>query len=174
MPFQLPVSKTYIIFAYRKYIMRREHMLIIRFSRMEDIAAAVPVVEILANTYPHLRITFLSRPAAREMFANLAPNVSFMGADLKFEYHGVKGMNALYRRLTAKRFTAIADLHNVLRSEYLRLRFNLDRYKVAHLDKHKRRRLWLLSPLRKKQKARPTQQDYADVFAHLGYPVDLE
>jgi ADP-heptose:LPS heptosyltransferase len=48
-----------------------------------------------------------------------------MEADLKGEYKGVKGLNALYRRLIAKQFTAIADLHSVLRSSYLRMRFNL-------------------------------------------------
>ena len=73
----------------------------------------------------------LSRPFARPFFENLAPNVGFMEADLKGEYKGIKGLNALYRRLVAKKFTAIADLHSVLRSNYLRMRFNLGMYKVA-------------------------------------------
>jgi ADP-heptose:LPS heptosyltransferase len=83
----------------------------------------VPVVYSLANQYPQLRITVLSRPFAKSFFENLAPNVSFMGADVKGEYSGIKGLNALYRRLAAKQFTAIADFHQVLRSNYLRFTF---------------------------------------------------
>ena len=85
-----------------------------------------------------LRITVLSRGFARPFFEDLAPNIGFMEADLKREYRGIKGLNALYRRLTAKQFTAVADLHSVLRSEYLRMRFNMGRYRVAHIDKHRK------------------------------------
>ena len=105
---------------------------------MGDVAMMVPVVSSLAHQYPHLRITVLSRPFARTFFEGLAPNVGFMGADLKNEYRGLKGLNALYRRLVAKNFTAIADMHNILRSSYLRMRFNLGRYRVEHIDKHRR------------------------------------
>ena len=118
--------------------MKHDHILIIRFSALGDVAMTVPVVYSLAKQYPDVRITMLSRPFARPLFENLAPNVNFMEADLKVEYHGIKGMNALYRRLTAKQFTHIADLHSVLRSEYLRMRFNLGRYKVEHVNKNRK------------------------------------
>lgn len=156
--------------------MRTEHVLIIRFSALGDVAMAVPVVSSLAKEYPHVRFTMLSRPGMRPLFEGLAPNVSFMEADLKNEYHGVKGLNALYRRLTAKQFTAIADLHDVLRSEYLRLRFNMEMYKVAHIDKHRGGRRRLVASNEKKQLAQqPTVfQNYADVFARLGYPVQVK
>ena len=100
--------------------MKHEHILIIRFSALGDVAMTVPVVYSLARQYPHVRITVLSKAFARPFFENIAPNVGFMEADVKKEYHGVKGLNTLYRRLTAKKFTAIADLHNVIRSSYLR------------------------------------------------------
>ena len=118
---------------------------------MGDVAMAVPVVYSLAKQYPDLRITVLSRSFARAFFEDLAPNVDFMEADLKHEYHGVRGLNALYRRLTAKQFTKIADFHNVLRSEYLRMRFNMGRYRVEHLDKHRRDR-------RRRHRAGPDHQ----------------
>ena len=146
----------------------------IRFSAMGDVAMAVPVVYSLATQYPNLRITVLSRDFARPLFEDLAPNVSFMEADLKKEYHGVKGLNALYRRLTAKQFTKIADLHNVLRSEYLRLRFNIGHYRVEHIDKHRKRRRRLVALKHKVREQLPTSfENYAEVFAKLGYPVTL-
>lgn len=156
--------------------MKREHILVIRFSALGDVAMTVPVVWALANQYPDLRVTVLSRPSSRQFFEDLAPNVNFMAADIKGEYHGMKGLNALYRRLVAKQFTAVADLHNVLRSEYLRLRFNMGHYHVAHIDKHRKMRRQLVAPNKKKVfKQLPTSfQNYLDVFARLGYPIDTE
>ena len=146
-----------------------------RFSAMGDVAMLVPVVSSLARQYPDLRITVLSRPFARPFFDEMAPNVGFMEADLKGEYHGVTGLNALYRRLVAKNFTAIADMHNILRSSYLRMRFNLGRYRVEHIDKHRHERRELTSQKNRDLHQLPTSFDnYADVLARLGYPVSVE
>ena len=144
-----------------------------RFSALGDVAMMVPVVYSLAMTYPDVRITVLSRKFARAFFEDLAPNVYFMGADLNMEYRGVKGLNALYRRLMAKNFTAVADFHNVLRSDYLRLRFNLDRYRVAHINKDRAGRRKLTAKGKKclKQQDSPFKK-YADVLARLGYPIE--
>ena len=142
---------------------------------MGDVAMAVPVVYSLAKQYPQLRITVLSRKYARPFFDDLAPNVDFMEADLKGEYRGVKGLNALYRRLTAKQFTKIADLHNVLRSEYLRMRFCIGRYRVEHINKHRKQRRKLVSYKNKVLKQLPSPfENYAEVLAKLGYPVKVE
>ena len=142
---------------------------------MGDVAMTVPVVYSLAMQYPSLRITVLSRQFARPFFENLAPNVDFMEADLKGEYRGVTGLNALYRRLTAKKFTKIADLHNVLRSDYLRMRFNISRYRVEHISKNRSQRRALIAKKNKVLAPLPTSfERYAEVFAKLGYPVKLE
>ena len=155
--------------------MKTEHILVIRFSAMGDVAMTVPVIYSLARQYPHVRITVLSRPFARSFFEDLAPNVGFMEADIKGEYKGVTGLNALYRRLIAKQFTAIADLHSVLRSSYLRMRFNLANFKVAHIDKHRSgKRKLVASSGKKLQQLSSSFQNYADVFAQLGYPVKME
>ncbi len=154
--------------------MKTEHILIIRFSAIGDVAMTVPVVYSLATQYPNVRITVLSRPFARPFFEHLAPNVGFMEADIKNEYKGVKGLNALYRRLLAKQFTAIADLHSVLRSSYLRMRFNLANFKVAHIDKHRKGKRQLIASVGKKLVQQPSSfQNYADVFEELGYPINI-
>lgn len=155
--------------------MKTDHILVIRFSAMGDVAMVVPVVSTLAHQYPHVRVTVLSKPFARPLFEGLAPNVGFMEADIQNEYKGIGGLNALYRRLTAKNFTAIADLHNVLRSDYLRMRFNLDRFKVAHINKHRQERKQLTSMNNKKLHPLNTSfENYAQVFADLGYPLQLQ
>lgn len=133
----------------------------------------VPVVYNVAMKYPDVRITVLSRPYARTLFENLAPNVNFMEADIKFEYHGIKGLNALYRRLVAKQFTHVADLQSVLRTNYLRMRFNLGRFKVQHIKKHHKFRNKLLRRHNRPGKQIPSSlKKYQDVFARLGFPVD--
>lgn len=151
----------------------KDHLLIIRFSALGDIAMAVPVVASLARQYPDLRITVLSRPFARVLFEGLAPNVGFMGADIKKEYAGLRGMNALYRRLVAKNITAVADFHNILRSNYLRLRFNLGHYHVAHINKHRRGKHRLTRSNDKVMEQQPTSfHNYLEVLARLGYTVE--
>lgn len=133
----------------------------------------VPVVYSLAMEYPDVRITVLSRPNARPFFDDLAPNVNFMEADIKGEYHGLRGLNSLYRRLVAKQFTHIADLHNVLRSEFLRLRFNMGRFRVEHIDKHRKQRRHLVARKKKHRQQLPTSfENYLEVFAKLGFPID--
>lgn len=142
---------------------------------MGDVAMMVPVVASLAKQYPQLRITVLSRPFARTFFNNIAPNVGFMEAEVRKEYHGVHGLNILYRRLAAKHFTAIADMHDVLRSKYLRLRFNLDQYRVEHIDKHRKEKRQLTADRDKVLKPLPTSFDnYADVLRRLGYPITYD
>ena len=155
--------------------MKTPHILIIRFSAMGDIAMTVPIVYSLAKQYPDVRISVLSRPFAQPFFQHLAPNVDFMAADLKEEYKGFGGLNALYRRLVAKQFTAVADFHNVLRTRYLRLRFLLDGKSVAHINKHKQGKKLLCREENKVFIQQPTSfQNYADVLEALGYPIKPE
>lgn len=151
------------------------HLLIMRFSAMGDVAMLTPVVASLARQYPDLRITVLSQPFARAFFEGLAPNVSFMEARVKKEEKGIRGLNAIYRRLQAKHFTAVADMHDVLRTKYLRMRFVVDRYKVAHIDKHRKEKHRLCAQKGKQLIQLPTSFDnYADVLKQLGYPVTLD
>lgn len=152
--------------------MKTPHLLIIRFSAMGDVAMTVPIVYSLARQYPDVRISVLSRPFAQPFFQDLAPNVCFMAADLKGEYKGLAGLNRLYRRLIAKQPTAVADLHNVLRTRYLRLRFLLGGYPVAHINKHKKGKRQLCRKENKVFAQQPTSfHNYADVLGQLGYPV---
>ena len=144
--------------------MKTEHILIMRFFTPDEVAMLVPVVRSLAQQYPDLRVTVLSQPSARPLFEDMAHHVGFMAADLNGEYHGVKGLNALYRRLVAKNFTAIADMHNFLRSSYLRMRFNLSSYRVEHIDNHRHSAQPLPS----------LTDDYIDVLARLGYAVSVK
>lgn len=155
-----------------------QHVLIMRFSAIGDVAMAVPVISSVARQYPDVRFTVVSRPFARPFFERLAPNVSFMAADTKGEYQGLHGLNKLYRRLEAKNFTAIADFHDVLRTKYLRWRFYLgfaDRCQVVHINKHRNLKRHLCAYNNKVKRQLPTSFDnYCAVLAKLGFPVKLD
>ncbi|MBQ5607311.1 MAG: glycosyltransferase family 9 protein [Prevotella sp.] len=155
--------------------MGKEHILIIRFSAMGDVAMTVPVVYSLAKQYPDVRITMLSKGFARPFFDGLAPNIEFVAADLKGCHKGIKGLNRLFKELTSKDITAVADMHDVLRSKYLRARFKLCRYKTAHIDKHRKGKRQLTAAENKRLVQQPSSfNNYAEVLDKLGYPVHTE
>ena len=57
-------------------------LLIIRFSALGDVAMLVPMIENLANIYPKLSITILSRQQVAPLFADMPDNVHFLGGEL--------------------------------------------------------------------------------------------
>ena len=155
--------------------MQNDRLLIIRFSAMGDVAMMVPVVYSLAKQYPQLGITVVSRPFAENFFGNLLPNIHFIGINPKKEYKGILGLNRLYNDLKAQNFNIIADFHDVLRTQFIRIRFLLAGKKVAHIDKHRSEKKLLISNNKSHFKQLSTSFDnYAEVLSRLGYPVKLE
>ncbi|MBP5770650.1 MAG: glycosyltransferase family 9 protein [Bacteroidaceae bacterium] len=144
------------------------HILVLNFSNMGDILMTIPVIDSFAQQHPDVRLTVVSRAGAKPVFALLPANVSFVIADLNGEHHGWKGMNLLGRRLLALQPTHIADLHDSLKTKYLRMRFALAGQNVKKIrkERHTRKRL-----LQMDTKATQTCfiEKYADVFRRLGY-----
>ena len=94
------------------------HLLVIRLSSLGDVAMTVPVVKALVSQYPHLKITFLSKPFHQFLFDSI-PQVSFIGFDEK-EYKGFWGtFRFWWKNLRPLKFTQVVDLHDVLRSKVL-------------------------------------------------------
>ena len=150
-------------------------ILLIRFSALGDVAMTVPVVYSLATQYPQHEITVLSRPGFKPLFAQLPANVSFIGADLGGEFKGFAGLNKLFKQLSKQKFDYVADLHDVLRSKYLRFRFKLSGVRTAYIDKGRAGKKKLV---RAQNKAFVQQESsfgrYADVLRKLGLPVKLD
>ena len=130
--------------------MKHQHLLIINLTKTNQAENTLRIAETLANNYPALRITVLGDPSVKPLFDHNDSNINFMAARIGSEYHGVKGLNALYRRLVAKQPTHIADLSHTKASCYLRIRFNMGRFRVQHTNKH---------------------HTPADVFRRLGLPM---
>lgn len=149
-------------------------ILVIRFSALGDVAMTIPVIHSLAVQYPQHEITVLSRAVLQPLFQGLPGNVHFMSADLKGKHRGIAGLNSLYSELKIMHFDAVADLHNVLRSKYLNLRFRLSGISVASICKGREGKAKLV---RRRHKVLEMQKSsfrrYADVLEALGFPVLL-
>lgn len=149
-------------------------ILIIRFSAIGDVAMTIPVIHSLATQWPGHQFMVLSRDTLAPLFRHMPENVLFRGVDLTGEHGGWAGLSELYRELREERFDAVADLHDVLRSKYLRWRFRLDGVRTAHVDKGRRGKRLLTRPRRKVLRPLPSSfERYADVFRRLGYSVQL-
>ena len=114
--------------------MKDPHLLLFRFSALGDIAITIPVIRSLYKTYPQLRITFVSQPHMAPLFQEFE-NFNFYPTDFSGRHKGIKGLWTLFQELKTIPFSAVADLHGVLRSHFLKLLLTLYGYKVKSIDK---------------------------------------
>lgn len=148
-------------------------LLVMRFSAMGDVAMTVPVVTLLARQYPDLRITVLTRKRFVPMYEWAPANVEVLGIDLN-DYEGVGGLTRLFRQLHGRGFDAVADLHDVLRTKFVRTCFRMSGTRVAVIDKGRKQKKEIVGNGTSHAPLRLMTDRYADVFAELGLPVSLE
>lgn len=151
-----------------------KHILVVRFSAMGDVAMTLPVIKSLAEKYPDLKITFLTRGFFAPIFDDLE-NVEVFEADLKGRHKGIVGLKKLADELAALEIDAVADLHDVLRTNILKLFFRFKGIPVKQIDKGRREKKQITSPERRLfEPLKSSHQRYVEVFKNLNVPVDLE
>lgn len=151
-----------------------KHIAIIRMSAMGDVAISVPVLNAFTEQYPDVKITFLTRPMFAPMFSHL-PNCKVFTPDLNGKHKGFWGLFRLYKDLKKMNIDAIADIHNVLRTNILKSFFLFSKTPFYQIDKGRREKKALTQAKNKVFKQlKPSYQRYADVFAKLGFPILLE
>ena len=152
-----------------------KNILLIRFSAIGDVAMTVPVLESVAKAYPDKHFTMLSNGRFAPFFAGMPENVSFIGVDLKKDYHGFGAMLKLFFRLRKRHFDAVADMHGVLRTTALSVFYRLFFTKVKRIDKDRRSRKRLTRLKNKDLNPRLTSFDrYRLVLEKLGFVFDLK
>lgn len=140
---------------------------------MGDVAMTVPVVRALANQYPELKITVISRPFFQPFF-NGIPNLHFFHFDEKERHKGIVGLWRLFQDLKPLHIDAFADLHNVLRSKVIRTLFALSGKKVAFVDKGRVEKKALTRAENKIFQPLTTMfERHQLVLKSLGFPIDL-
>ena len=144
-----------------------------RLSAMGDVAMTVPVLRALANHYPELKITVISRPFFQPFFKDI-PNLHFFAFDAKERHKGIFGLWRLFQDLKALNIDAFADLHNVLRSKVVRTLFALSGKKTAFVDKGRAEKKALTRVENKIFQPLTTMfERHQLVFETLGFPIDL-
>jgi len=151
-------------------------LLVMRFSAMGDVAMTVPVIHSLATQNRNLRITVVTRRRFVPMFEWMPANVTVKGIELT-DYEGVTGLTKLYSELAKEKFDAVADIHDVLRTKYIRTLFRFSGAKVGVIDKGRKDKHALIGHSMD-AKALPLMTDrYAKVFRDLlniDFNIDYE
>ena len=150
------------------------HLLVIRLSAMGDVAIMAPVLNVLLKQHPQLTVTLLTLEKWAPMFASI-PRLKTVPVQTKGIHKGLKGIWRLSQSLKKERFTAVADLHYVLRSRLLCFFLSLRGHKFAHIDKGKAEKKALVRFQNKIFKPlKHSSVRYAEVFERLGYLVTLD
>ena len=140
---------------------------------MGDVAMTVPVLRAFSLQYPDTKITIVSRPFFQPFFGGI-PNVYFFGVDLNERHKGFFGLMRLFSDLKKLNIDAVADLHNVLRSQVVRTFFALSGIKVAATNKGRAAKK-ALTRLENKilEPVEAMIERHCSTFEKLGFPIDL-
>ena len=110
-------------------------ILVMRFSALGDVAMTVPVLKSFLLEHPDAEVTMLSNQQFAGLFEGIE-RLNFLGVDLKGKYKGLSGIWRIYKMAKSEAsFSAVADLHGVLRTHILRFLFRWDKKKTAVIDK---------------------------------------
>ena len=146
-----------------------KHILVIRLSAMGDVAMTIPVIKAFTQQHPEVKLTVLTRSFFKPIFRNI-PNVKVHIADVKGDHKSISGLFKLSNELKKLEIEAVADLHNVLRSNMLKL--FLRGVPFYQIDKGRREKHALTTGKIFKQ-LKTTHVRYADVFEKMGFKIDL-
>lgn len=149
------------------------NILVIRLSALGDVAMLIPVLRVFEATYPEVKITMLSKQFHKPLFDEFQ-NVNFFPADVKGRHKGLVGLYKLSKDLKNHNITAVADVHNVLRSKVLGSFLSLNGIKVAKISKGRAEKKALTRAVNKVFKPlKTTVERYVEVFEKLGFPLDM-
>jgi len=149
-------------------------VLAIRLSALGDICMTLPVLDSVSRAYPNVKFTLLTtKVGAIVMNAVLhQPNLSVKVIN-KRDYNGISGLNRLYNELKALQFDAVADLHDVLRSQWVDLRFWLSGHPVKRIQKGRAEKKSLASGAIHRQ-LKTSIERYRQVFVDLDMDFNVD
>ena len=146
---------------------RQEHVLIIRFSAMGDVLMSLFAVYALRETYPELKITVATKPRFAGFYSEV-PDVDVLTLDAKGSSKSLMRIVAL---AVKSGVTAVADIHDSLRSRIMRLCLWLCGIRSAGYRKGRLQRPRIKGKGMHIKPLRHNVLRFCDVFARLGYPV---
>lgn len=141
---------------------------------MGDVALLVPVVRAVTEHHPDVEITVATRPRFAAFFAHIL-RVNVFEADLDRDYKGLTGLYRLYRNLKRlRRFDAVIDEHDHLRTKIVRTFFRLTATRVVVFDKGRdAKRAFSRKHNKVRHKLPHTVERYRAAFLKAGVSFDL-
>lgn len=134
---------------------------------------SVHAIAALRRTYPDLAITIFTRKRFVPFFRDVE-RLDFITLEDEDGQTGVKRIFQVAGQATASGVDMVADLHDVLRSKLLRALMRLRGCRIAKINKEKELRQRATRPTNKDlTPLRHSVERYAEVFAELGYPIEL-
>lgn len=134
---------------------------------------SVHAIAALRRTYPDLAITIFTRKRFVPFFRDVE-RLDFITLEDEDGQTGVKRIFQVAGQATASGVDMVADLHDVLRSKLLRALMRLRGCRIAKINKEKELRQRAIRPTNKDlTPLRHSVERYAEVFAELGYPIEL-
>ncbi|MDO5655400.1 MAG: glycosyltransferase family 9 protein [Flavobacteriaceae bacterium] len=150
---------------------KQRRILVFRLSSLGDIALCVPVIHAVLEQNPDVFIDFVAPGYAHDLFPKHA-RLELIHFDKSGKHRGIKGLYNLLNSFDLSKYEAIADLHDVLRTNFISSLTKFKGKKVIVIDKDRKSRNDLIrgkitSPLRH------TTEKYADVFRKLDLKIHL-
>jgi len=148
------------------------HILVIRLSAMGDVAMTVPVLKAFTKKYTEVKVTVLTKAIYAPFFMQLPVEVKIV--EVKGKHKGLFGLLRLFNELKKTKIDAVADLHDVMRSNVLKRYFKLIKIPFEQIDKGREEKK-ALTHLKNKifEPLQSTHERYADVFRKLGFELEL-
>ena len=154
-------------------MVKTSRIIVLRFSAMGDVAMVASVLKEFSQQNPSVEIILVSREAFKPFFDGIE-NLTFHAIQPETIHKGISGLYKLYKELRKYKPTAIADLHDNLRSRAIATFFRLTGIKIKRIDKGRAEKKALTRSVNKIfQPLRQTVERYADVFRELGFEVNL-
>lgn len=145
-------------------------LLIIRTSAMGDVALTTPVLKGMREQHPEVELVLLTRHDFKPFFHGVS-GLRFVFPDFAGRHSGITGLILLFRDIRKQfKIDYVIDLHDVLRSKFLRFIFRLSGIPVAVIDKGRSEKRSIITG-KKKVQLKHSVERYCDAFALAGFPV---
>lgn len=151
--------------------MSANHLVVLRFSALGDVALTVPVLRTFSEAYPNTRITMVTRTRFSGLFSGIK-NLRVYSVDFNDEYSGLNGIWKLARVIGRLKPDAVIDLHDNLRTKILRiiLGFSATKFFVFKKGRTEKKLATGRSRVDHRKPLPHTTERYAEVFTAAGFP----
>ncbi|MCD8540494.1 MAG: glycosyltransferase family 9 protein [Leadbetterella sp.] len=139
---------------------------VFRFSAMGDVALTMGTLATVLKYRPDLKIIMVTRKKFAPFFAN-NPRIEVFPCDFEGEHKGPRGLIRLFKQLRQYRPHDVLDLHQNLRTRFLKALFRLSGKRVFSLDKHRAEKKQIIAG-RRHTPVKHVCEQYLDVFKAAG------